>query len=108
MSTDPSSADGTPKNSGDDPDLYYTLEIIAELAGIDATTVVRYHEQGFLQPVRPAAGSDLLFDTESLRQLRRMEHLRATCGVNEAGLKLLLSLLQEVEQLREERRQMRR
>jgi hypothetical protein len=45
-----------------------------------------------------------LFDAETLRRLRRIEHLRSTCGVNDAGLKLMLDLLHEVECLREERR----
>jgi hypothetical protein len=45
-----------------------------------------------------------VFDDESLRSLRRIEHLRATCAVNDAGLKLILDLLREVERLRRERR----
>ena len=103
MSTDP-----FPSEYAEDPDSAYTIDVIAALAGVEVTTVVRYHEQGFLRPVQPGGSRDLLlFDADGLRQLRRVEHLRATCGVNEAGLRLILALLEEVEQLREERRRMR-
>ncbi len=92
----------------DDTGLCYSLEVIAELAGVVPQTVIRYQEQGFLRPVAWPEDSSVLFDAEGLRQLRRIEHLRATCEFNESGLRLILSLLQEVEQLRQETRQSRR
>ena len=101
-------SDGPPDSAEDAADLAYTLDVIAELAGVEATTVVHYHEQGFLRPVTPDGGGDLRFDVEGLRLLRRMEHLRATCGVNETGLRLILDLLEEVEQLRSECRRLTR
>ena len=103
------SPDPTPSETAEDPDSAYTIDVIAAMAGVEVTTVVRYHEQGFLRPVQPEGGRDLLmFDADGLRQLRRAEHLRATCGVNEAGLRLILGLLEEVEQLRAECRRMTR
>jgi len=108
MSSDSNLPSADPLDSPDGEDLLYTLDVIAELAGVDATTVIRYHEQGFLRPVPPAGAGDLRFDAEGLRQLRRMEHLRAACGVNEAGLRLILSLLGEVEELRGEIRRLAR
>jgi DNA-binding transcriptional MerR regulator len=93
---------------GEEPDVFYSLEVVAELAGVDTTTVLHYQEQGLLRPVSREASTAAAFDAETLRQLRRIEHLRATCEMNEAGLKLMLSLLEEVEQLREERRQLLR
>jgi DNA-binding transcriptional MerR regulator len=92
-------------------DVRYTIEVIAELAGIEPRTVLHYQEQGFIRPAAPVVhgaadpGDAALFDAESLRQLRRIEHLRATCEMNDAGLKLILDLLHEIECLREERRQ---
>lgn len=90
---------------GDEPDASYSIEVIASLAGTEIKTVVHYVEIGLIAAVASAAPDDSLFDAESLRRLRRIEHLRATCGVNDAGLKLILDLLHEVESLREERRQ---
>jgi DNA-binding transcriptional MerR regulator len=103
-SDDPHPESGAAADSPDGGEIAYSIEVIARLAGVDATTVVRYHEQGYLQPVCPEGSTTLLFDAECLRQLRRIEHLRTTCGVNETGLKLILQLIAEVEQLREERR----
>lgn len=108
MPSDPTAASSSPPDIPDEGDLLYSIEVIAELAGVDTTTVLHYHEQGFLQPVRSEASTSLQFDAGSLRQLRRMEHLRATCGVNEAGLRLILQLLREVERLQGERRRMSR
>jgi DNA-binding transcriptional MerR regulator len=73
----------------------YTLEIIAEITGVSTQTLVQYQEHGIIRPE---------LDDETIRALRRIEHLRETCEMNLAGLKLLTSLLTEVEQLREELR----
>jgi DNA-binding transcriptional MerR regulator len=81
-------------------DTVYSLDVIAELAGTDPQTVLHYQEIGLLFPTSDPAE----FDDEGLRRLRRIEHLRATCEVNSAGLKLILSLLDEVERLQQERR----
>lgn len=89
-------------------DTCYSIEVIAELAGVNLQTVLHYQEQGFIRPAARDNGDAALFDIECLRQLRRIEHLRAACEVNAAGLKLMLDLLHEVECLREERRQMLR
>jgi MerR family transcriptional regulator/heat shock protein HspR len=108
MNTNPSSNATDLPVYGEDPGTYYSLEVVAELAGVDAGMVLHYQEQGFLRPVPRQDSEATAFDADSLRQLRRIEHLRATCEMNEAGLKLILSLLEEVEQLREERRQLLR
>ncbi|MES2467837.1 MAG: chaperone modulator CbpM [Verrucomicrobiota bacterium] len=108
MSSEPPSGD--PPVFEDEADLTYSIDVIAGLAGVDPPTVLHYQEQGWLRPARVAPEGDAPagFDAESLRQLRRIEYLRSTCGVNETGLQLILSLLLEVEQLREECRQLRR
>ncbi len=69
----------------------YTLELLAEITGVSAQTIVQYQEHGLIRPE---------FDDESVRTLRRIEHLREICETNLAGLKLMTGLLDEVEQLR--------
>ncbi len=81
-----------------DTDATYTLDVIASLTGVTSQTVLHYQEQGLISP---AAGQ---FDAEALRTLRRIEHLRSTCAVNESGLKLILELMDEIERLRAELR----
>jgi|UniRef100_UPI003783B222 DNA-binding transcriptional MerR regulator len=73
----------------------YTLEVLAEITGVTTQTIVQYQEHGLIRPE---------FDDETIRALRRIEHLRESCEMNLAGLKLLTGLLNEVEQLREELR----
>jgi len=76
----------------------YTLEILAEITGVSARTILLYQEHGIIH-------SD--FNDETVRALRRIVHLRDTCKMNLSGLKMLSSLLEEVEQLREELRSIR-
>jgi len=83
----------------------YSLEVIAEMAGVDTRTVLLYQKKGYLRHVSSDDERITMFDTEALRQLRRIEHLRNTCVMNEAGLRLVLDLLHEVEHLRQERRE---
>ena len=80
-----------------DSDANYSLEVFARISGVDEETILRYRERGFIRPL-PTDGD--LYDDEALRTLRRIEHLRVTCGVNDAGLRLILDLLEEIERLR--------
>jgi len=86
-----------------DPDCesFYSLEVMAELAGVDTHAVLHYHELGIISPVTDA----LEFDTESLRQLRRIEHLRLAHQLNDDCLIFISDLLHEVERLRQQLRQ---
>lgn len=89
-------------------DTVYSLEVFAGLAGVDTQVVLHYQELGLLSPVAHDAAEGALFDSECLRLLRRIEHLRCTCELNDAALRMILRLLDEVERLRQERRQMTR
>ena len=80
-----------------DPDSTYSLEVFARISGVDEETILRYRENGY---IRPLSDDGDRYDDESLRTLRRIEHLRETCGVNDAGLRLILDLLEEIERLR--------
>lgn len=75
----------------DDP-ASYSLEVVARITGISSQTILHYQETGLIR-------SDP-YDDETVRTLRRIEHLQSTCGVNEAGLRLILGLMEEVERLR--------
>ncbi len=76
----------------------YTLEILSKTTGVSTQTIVQYQEYGIIH-------SD--FDDDTVRSLRRIEHLRETYELNLGGLKLLSQLLDEVEQLRQELRSRR-
>jgi MerR family transcriptional regulator/heat shock protein HspR len=87
-----------------DPEAAYTLEIVTELTGISSKTILHYQEHGLISSVEDNDVDVEHFDDEALRRLSRIEHLRTNCEMNEAGLKLMLNLLDEVERLREDLR----
>ena len=87
-----------------DADATYTLELVADLTGVSSRTILRYQEQGLISPVEDGESGAQYFNDEALLTLRRIEHLRTHCEMNETGLKLMLNLLDEVECLREELR----
>jgi DNA-binding transcriptional MerR regulator len=82
-------------------DAAYTLEILAKISGASTETILHYQEHGLIRARGPH------FDDEALHAVRRMEHLRETCGLNLRGQRLLADLLEEVEQLRAELRALR-
>ncbi len=101
------SSENLPDHSADN-EIHYSLEIVAELAGLSPQTVLHYQELALISPVGGSAPQQPEFDVESLRQLRRIEHLRHVHEVNDTALKFILSLLDEVENLRQELRRARR
>ncbi len=84
-------------------DATYTLEIVAELTGVTTRQILYYQESGLIAPVAGTFDAPA-FDDETVRALRRLEHLRECYGVNDSGLRLLLNLSEEVERLRRDLR----
>lgn len=74
----------------------YSLEIIAKITGVSSQTILHYQEHGLIQ----RAGKRGVFDDEDVHTLRRIEHLKNTCEANLSGIKLILSLIDEVERLK--------
>jgi len=59
--------------------------------------ILMYYKLGLISPVTDPAREGYYFDAEGVRTLRRIEFLRSDCGVNLAGIKMILRLLDEVE-----------
>ena len=87
-----------------DAEATYTLDIVASVCGLSSQTILHYHEQGLLHPVVEAESGARCFDDDTVHRLRRIEHLRNAYGMDDAALKLTLSLMDEVERLRAELR----
>lgn len=90
-------------NPDQDPPLYepderttYTLETVAEITGVSSQTILHYREHGLLRSPE--------YDDEALHTLRRIDYLRSTCEANLTGIRLMLDLLDQVEQLQAELR----
>lgn len=74
-----------------DPDdaASYTLDVVARITGIHTETILHYQESGLIGPDP--------YNDDTVRTLRRIEHLRSSYEVNEAALKLILGLMERVE-----------
>ena len=79
----------------------YTLEVVAEIAGVPAEQAMSYWKQGLFGS-RPASGAKPVFDDDALYELRRIEHYRRHYGVSRRALPLLSRLLREVARLEAE------
>jgi DNA-binding transcriptional MerR regulator len=78
-----------------DTDATYQLEIVAKITGISSETILHYQEEGLIGPT----GESPEFDEETVRTLRRIEHLRSSYETNLPGLRLILQLMDQIEGL---------
>ena len=90
----------TPENDSPvyDPEhqFTYTLDVIAKITGVSSQTILRYQEHGLIRPT----GNSCAFDDDTVRTLRRIEHLRQNCEANLSGIKLIFELMEEVDLLK--------
>jgi MerR family transcriptional regulator/heat shock protein HspR len=75
------------------------LEMAAQSVRLPATRVRRYVRTGLVRPAH-GAGAAALFGEEELARLRKIRRLREDLGIDQAGLEVVLRLLDEVEALR--------
>ncbi len=80
----------------------YVISVFAELAGVHPQTLRNYERTGLLSPQRTAGGSRR-FSDEDLAVLRRIQELTAE-GVNLEGVKRILRLERELDEVRAELR----
>jgi DNA-binding transcriptional MerR regulator len=78
-------------------DVVYTIEAAGHIAHTPRRMILLYYKEGLLSPVSDPTQEGYYFDAEGIRTLRRIEFLRSDCGVNLAGIKMILRLLDEVE-----------
>src|ERR1700744_2384447 len=82
----------------------YTIDVAARLAQVPRRLIVLYYKHGLVSSVTDPARSGWYFDDEAIRVVRQIEYFRSICGMNLAGIKLVMSLMGEVERLRTELR----
>jgi DNA-binding transcriptional MerR regulator len=88
------------------PSTLYTIDLAARLADVRRHDILVYYKHGLVAPVMDEQGV-YYFNDDAIRVLRQVEHLRTTCGLNLAGIKMALDLLNEVERLQSEIRFLR-
>jgi MerR family transcriptional regulator/heat shock protein HspR len=80
-------------------DTLCSIETTAQLAGVPRRTILVYCKRRLISPVISAVDRGYSFDREGIRVLRRIEALRAICGDDLAGIKIILELTSELERL---------
>src|SRR5215469_6912074 len=84
----------------------YVISVAAEIAGVHPQTLRIYERKGLLDPARTEGGSRR-YSEHDIAQLRRIQDL-TTAGLNLEGVRRVLELEAEVEDLRTELEQVRR
>ncbi|MBV9489054.1 MAG: MerR family transcriptional regulator [Verrucomicrobia bacterium] len=82
----------------------YSLELVEKITLVPRRTILLYFRHGLIRTARRPGRDHPIFDSDSVRTLRRIEDLRRQFGVNLAGIKLIMGLVREVDELRAELR----
>ncbi|QKT08596.1 helix-turn-helix transcriptional regulator [Gordonia sp. X0973] len=77
----------------------YVISVAAELAGMHAQTLRTYDRLGLVTPAR-ASGGGRRYSRGDVELLREIQRLSQEEGVNLAGIKRIIDLTREVEDLR--------
>ena len=89
------------------PNVLYSLEAAAHLAGVRRRSILIYCRVGLVRPVFQPPNGVMGFTEEAIYAVRRIEHLRNVHGLNLTWLKTMFDLLDEVDRLRAEVRFLR-
>jgi hypothetical protein len=89
------------------PDVFYSLDATAHLAGVPRRSILIYCCAGLVRPVFQPPYGMMEFTEEAIYTVRRIEHLRTVHGLDLAWLKTMFDLFDEVERLRAEVRFLR-
>jgi DNA-binding transcriptional MerR regulator len=89
------------------PNVLYSLDATAHLAGIPRRSILIYCRAGLVRPVVQPPYGVMEFTEEAIYTLRRIEHLRTAHGLDLVWIRTMFDLLDEVERLRAELRFLR-
>lgn len=86
------------------PNVLYSLDATAHLAGVPRRSILIYCRAGLVRPVVQPPYGAMEFTEEAIYIVRKSEHLRTVHGLDLTWLKTMFDLLDEVERLRAELR----
>jgi MerR family transcriptional regulator/heat shock protein HspR len=84
----------------DDRTPMYVISVAAQLAGMHPQTLRQYDRLGLVVPSR-AAGRGRRYSAYDIARLRYVQHLSQNEGINLAGIRRILDLQSEVDDLRQ-------
>ncbi len=86
-----------------DPDAIFTLDEVEGFAHVPRHTILVYFKNGMV-PLASDPEAGYFFKGEAIRALRRIDYLHNQCGINLAGTRMIMELLDRVERLEAEMR----
>jgi DNA-binding transcriptional MerR regulator len=87
-----------------EPNIHYSLDTTAHLAGVPRRALLVYCRAGLVQAIPRLPDGAMTFTDEAIYTIRRLEHLRALHYSDLAWLKTVIELENEVDYLRSELR----
>jgi MerR family transcriptional regulator, heat shock protein HspR len=90
-----------PRRAHDEADdrAVYVISVAAELAGVHPQTLRIYERKGLVRPQR-TAGNSRRYSARDVARLRLIQRLTQEEGMNLAGVRMLLAMEGELDQLR--------
>lgn len=79
----------------------YMIGVAAQLCGVHPQTLRQYERLGLVSPSRVGA-KNRLYSENDIRRVRRVQRLTQHLGVNLAGVEIILRLLDDMEEIRQD------
>jgi len=76
----------------------YMISVVSEMLGIHPQTLRLYEREGFIKPKR-SDGNTRLYSEEDVERLEMVLRLTRELGVNLAGVEIILSMREKMEQM---------
>ena len=82
-------------------DAVFVISVAARLVGMHANTLRKYENERLLRPAR-TDGNLRMYSSEDISRLRQIKTLSEDQGINVAGMRLALTVAEEIRRLRED------
>jgi len=82
----------------------YMISVVSEMLGLHPQTLRLYEREGFIKPKR-SVGNTRLYSEEDVEKLEMILRLTRELGVNLAGVEVILSMREKMEQMQQEMEQ---
>jgi len=78
----------------------YMISVVSEMLGIHPQTLRIYEREGFIKPSR-SGGNTRLYSEDDIEKLEMVLRLTRDLGVNLAGVEVILSMREKMEQMQQ-------
>jgi MerR family transcriptional regulator, heat shock protein HspR len=79
----------------------FMISVVSEMLGIHPQTLRLYEREGFIKPKR-SGGNTRLYSEDDVEKLEMILRLTRELGVNLAGVEVILSMREKMEQMQRE------